>query len=250
MKLIICKVVVYSIIIPTILNLTGCIQNSQHLKKEILYDSLQNMTDAYFSAEDVIAYAYLNSDLELSFNQDDCILYDSRGHIIDKYFLVSKFKWFVYIPKFACIECIINLSNDLLKENAIDSTAFITPYDSEIMQSIICDAEITQMNTIYINGNIGIPAEIDEVLFMFTMSNDFKFRNIYVPNNNHRNLTKIYLNIVRLKNNGIKSQIGSISRATQLSELEAEAIMRPLVDDGIQLRDQIIEQVELDPSQT
>lgn len=40
----------------------------------------------------------------------------------------------------------------------------------------------------------------------------------------------------------IKTQLGSLSRAAQLSEIEAKEIVRPFVEDGIKLRAQIVEQ--------
>lgn len=46
----------------------------------------------------------------------------------------------------------------------------------------------------------------------------------------------------------VKSQVGSLSRATQLTEAEAKQVMQPLVNDGLQLKTQIVRQVELDPS--
>lgn len=46
----------------------------------------------------------------------------------------------------------------------------------------------------------------------------------------------------------IKSQMKSVSRATQLSEAEAKLVVEPLVKDGLQLKAQIVRQVENDPT--
>lgn len=44
----------------------------------------------------------------------------------------------------------------------------------------------------------------------------------------------------------IKSQIGSVSRTTQISEAEAQQLMQPFIEDGLQLRSQIVRQAELE----
>lgn len=46
----------------------------------------------------------------------------------------------------------------------------------------------------------------------------------------------------------IKSQVGSISRAAMMSEIKAQQLMEPFVEDGLHLRKQIVRQVEMDPT--
>lgn len=46
----------------------------------------------------------------------------------------------------------------------------------------------------------------------------------------------------------VKSQMGSVSRAAQFTEVEAKQVMQPFVNDGLQLKKQIVEQAELNPS--
>lgn len=46
----------------------------------------------------------------------------------------------------------------------------------------------------------------------------------------------------------VKSQMGSVSRAVQFTEVEAKQVMQPFVNDGLQLKKQIVEQAELNPS--
>lgn len=46
----------------------------------------------------------------------------------------------------------------------------------------------------------------------------------------------------------VKSQVGSISRAAMMSEIEAQQVMEPFVEDGLHLRNQIVRQVEMDPT--
>lgn len=46
----------------------------------------------------------------------------------------------------------------------------------------------------------------------------------------------------------VKSQMKSVSRSTQLTDLEAQQIMQPFVEDGLQLQTEIIEQLETEPT--
>lgn len=46
----------------------------------------------------------------------------------------------------------------------------------------------------------------------------------------------------------VKSQMKSVSRSLQFTELEAEQVLQPFVEDGLQLKTQIVEQIEIDPS--
>lgn len=45
----------------------------------------------------------------------------------------------------------------------------------------------------------------------------------------------------------VKSKMGSVSRAPQFTEAEAKQVMQQFVEDGLQLKTQIVEQVELNP---
>ncbi|WP_289772967.1 hypothetical protein [uncultured Duncaniella sp.] len=46
----------------------------------------------------------------------------------------------------------------------------------------------------------------------------------------------------------VKSKMGSVSRAVQMTDVEARQVMQPFVEDGLQLRTQIVRQVELEPT--
>lgn len=45
----------------------------------------------------------------------------------------------------------------------------------------------------------------------------------------------------------VKSQLGSITRATQMTQEQAKEAMQPFVNDGLQLRTQLVQQTEADP---
>lgn len=46
----------------------------------------------------------------------------------------------------------------------------------------------------------------------------------------------------------VKAKMGAASRANQLTQQEAQLVMQPFEQDGLQLRSQIVQQFELDPS--
>lgn len=45
----------------------------------------------------------------------------------------------------------------------------------------------------------------------------------------------------------VKKQVGSVSRAIQMTKNEAQKVMQPFVKDGLQLKKQIVRQIEEDP---
>ena len=184
----------------------SCTCNDTYTQQiKCLNDSLQNMIEAYYSAEDVIAYAYMNSDRDYSISLDNAMYNNEMQIIIDRDILL-KYDRFIYVPKSICTSCILNLCNNLKSTNLINRCGFIFPYiDPKNYESIIHEAEIPIHNIIYLDGSIGLPIEKEDILFMFSISEGYRVINVYVPNKKLDNLTTTYLNITSLQNKGVEN---------------------------------------------
>ncbi|WP_289772966.1 hypothetical protein [uncultured Duncaniella sp.] len=180
--------------------------NNKAQEIRILNDSIQSLVDAYYSMEDIIAYAYINSDLNYSVNSDN-IMYDDKIQVIEDRSRLLDYERFIFIPKSVCSSCVINLCDKLKFKNMLDKSAFLLPYGDEYdyYKSLIKEYDIPSSNIIYIDGDIGLPIEKEYVLFMFTLSQKYQFNNIYVPDKKLDNLTDIYLDVTNLKSNGLNN---------------------------------------------
>lgn len=182
--------------------LSGCCKTSpqESFKHAQLNDSSQNFMEEYYSAEDIMAYAYMNSDLNQSLSLD-FIIYDSENNMIMDRDLLLKYKRYVYLPDYACESCILSLCGILKDNNFIKEIGFfISRNNSEKFEQIISKATIPMSNILYYEGSFGLPIENEQKIFMFSLSKDFHFRDIYVPDKHTEKLTDIYLNITDLKN--------------------------------------------------
>lgn len=178
----------------------GIINNNQQERK--VNDSIQTLIDAYYSAEDVLAYAYMNCDLNYSMHVDYLVYDNNMKNLEDKNALDS-FKRFVYIPKSACSSCVRQLCKLLDSKDIIDKCLFVFPYKkTQESELIINEACIPPANIMYLKGEIGLPIENENVVFMFTKSQDGKINNIFVPDKNLENLSEIYLDITTIKEKG------------------------------------------------
>jgi len=113
----------------------------------------------------------------------------------------SNYDWYVYVPKFVCENCVIDLCRILKENGIIDKVAFIIPYDIDY-GTIITEAGIPLNNIRFLKGSIGIPAEKENLLFIFTLSSNLMIKSIYVPDRKFNNLTNIYINVIKLRNSG------------------------------------------------
>lgn len=172
---------------------------------DVLNDSIRTLIGANYSAEDVVAYAYMNADIRVSLRNDN-IFYDYTMQIInDRRFLLS-FDWFVYVPKYVCESCVNELCGLLKSENLMNKVGFLIPHELYGRYDfMIIKAEVPTENLLYINGSLGIPIEKESAMFMFSLSDDYGFQNIYVPNKLLPNLTETYLHITSLKKKSINN---------------------------------------------
>lgn len=158
--------------------------------------------EAYFAAEDIIAYAYMNSDLDtatLSLQR----IYSYNRKLIQNKDLNNYYNRYIYIPNSFCQSCIDSIC-DLLKTNReFEKTAFILQQSyRDNYNAIIDQIGIPHSNLLYIADSLRIPVEDEDVIFMFTLSPTCKINNIYVPNKNLKYVTELYLNISRQKSQG------------------------------------------------
>lgn len=165
----------------------------------VLLDSLQNMTDAYYSAEDVVSYAYITSDIERGYIKDNIFL-DYNGNTITNVELKHKYDWLVYIPEAPCYSCITNVYNHLQESGVAERCAFILASKQD---ALIQELDIPKSNIVLLNGSLELPIENENVIFLFTLSSRNVVQNIYVPDKRLNNLTDAYLSAVTLKRRNV-----------------------------------------------
>lgn len=171
----------------------------------ILNDSILNLINMQYSTEDIIAYAYMNTDLGISLRNENTF-HDYTLQIINDKRILLSFDWIVYVPKYVCESCVDELCKLLKSENLLSNVGFIIPYELYgNYESLIRRTEMPTENLLYIAGSLGLPIEKEDMLFMFSLSDDYGFQNIYVPNKHLPNLTETYLNTTSLKKQNINN---------------------------------------------
>lgn len=167
------KTISFIIIIASIV---GCSRNRfENTNNDYLEDEEQNNIEAYYLAEDVVAYAYLNSDLNVDLAKcEETTFYDNNKHIINKSEFLSVYDWFVYIPRYVCEDCVIDLCRIFQDQGLMKDVAFILPYDDDFT-NLVNAVGLSSSNIKYIKGRMGIPAENENLMFVFTISQNFKY---------------------------------------------------------------------------
>lgn len=166
-------------------------------------DSIKNLNSTYYASEDIFSYAYLNSDTYKSFPYGKNLFNQKFLKNMDAAILFN-YDWVVYIPRAPCVSCITELCGTLESQSAIEKCAFIMHKDLSSEDFIFQSMKgIPTENIFFFEGNLGIPLEDEERLFIFTLSKNFIITDIYVPEKKLQNLTEIYLSVTKSKRKGI-----------------------------------------------
>lgn len=190
-------------LIIIIVSIIGCSQNRfENTSNDYLDDEERNNIEAYYLAEDVVTYAYLNSDLNVDLAKcEETTFYDNNKYIINKSEFLNAYDWFVYIPRYVCEDCIVDLCGIFQNQDLMEDVAFILPYDEDF-NNLVKAVGLSSSNIKYIKGKMGIPAENENLMFVFTISPNYKVKNVYVPDRKLKNLTESYINVINLKKAG------------------------------------------------
>lgn len=189
--------------IVIIVGVIGCSRNRlDSANNNNLCDETHNNVDDNYLAEDVVAYAYLNSDIDIDLYQcEEITFYDNNKNIINKTEFLSAYDWFVYIPKYVCEDCVIDFYRIFKDQGLMKEITFIFPYGDN-MDNLVNVMGLSSNNIKYIKGKMGIPAENENLMFVFTVSKNYKVKNVYVPDRELKNLTETYINVIKLKKAG------------------------------------------------
>jgi|UniRef100_UPI004024EBF7 hypothetical protein len=189
--------------IIAVLPIISCCKQSNNIKqREVeLTDSIEKLNEMYLMAEESFAYTYLNTNLNVSIDNNKNLVNKEKHNIcLEK--IKRHYTYYVYIPNYVCYDCITKIVEDLRNYGCIKQTLFIIPLENDYGE-LTKQIKIPSGNILYLKDKLGLPIEDENVIFMFTLSSDNKIENIYAPNKRLSKLTETYLNITSMKLRGL-----------------------------------------------
>lgn len=170
-------------------------------KEAVLNDSIEHLNKVYFAFEDIFTFSYLNSDLNISIKNNKFSLYNLNGDSLNLHDIAFSYELFIFIPKYECRKCFVNLCEILKSNGIVDRTMFIFQSNQDAMYLLELNQNILT-NIFLIKGEIGVPAERDRQMFIFSLTNGSYISDIYIPQIELNNITEAYVRIVANKKQG------------------------------------------------
>lgn len=164
---------------------TSCVRNGSDSGVTDVADELSDsakLIDLHNDVLDMVGSIYSNQGR--SVNADVVSLSDTDGSPADFGSFARKGTVYVYFTPLACWECLRVICRAALECDNDDSLCFVVPASlRDAVGRIMSECEIPSDRIYYLNGSLGLPVEMENKVFFFTISrHDDNPRRLYIDN--------------------------------------------------------------------